>query len=428
MKNIQKQGRKSKGNRFFGSIRKGVKVVGDLGGEGESDDTRIALIQALIPLGLRAVNDELQNEVMKLAGARYGREEETKDIVRWGSQEGSVYLQDMKVKVQVPRVRNKRTGQEVGLESYRRLQEPTEGDRNLLGKVLLGLSCHRYAETAQLIPEVFGMSPSAISQRFIKASAKKLEEFNSRRLEQYDIVAIILDGKTFAREQIVIAVGITMSGRKVFLGFVQTATENAVVCKEFLQSLIERGLSYERGLLFVVDGSKGFKKAISSIYNGYALIQRCQWHKRKNVVSHLLKSEQAAWRKRLQNAYEQPTYAEAYEALQRCRRDLARINKSALASLDEGFEETLTLHRLELFPELGRSLKTTNCLESINAQVSRLTKRVTYWKNSDQKHRWIATTLLNIEPRLNRIHGYKALPKLRKALQQTLNLKDANVA
>lgn len=428
MKNIQKQGRKSKGNRLPASIRKGAISVRELAEDEENDDTRIALIQALIPLGLRAVNDELQNEVIKLAGDRYSREEETKDIVRWGSQDGSVYLQDVKVKVRVPRIRNKRSRREVPLESYNKLQEPMEGDKRLLDKVLLGLSCHRYAETAQLIPEVFGVSASAVSQRYIKASSRKLKEFNCRRLEQYDIVTIILDGKTFTQEQIVIAVGITMSGEKVFLGFIQTATENAAVCKEFLQSLIERGLSYEQGLLFVIDGSKGFKKAITDVYNGYAMIQRCQWHKRENVVGYLLKSEQAAWRERLQNAYEQSTYEDVYESLQRCRRDLARINKSALASLDEGFEETLTLHRLGLFPELGRSLKTTNCLESINAQISRLTKRVTYWKTSDQKHRWIAAALLNIEPRLNRIQGYKALPKLRKALQQTLNLKNVEVA
>jgi len=394
----------------------------------ESFDVRIALIQELIPIGLMAVNDILQNEVTQLAGPRYSRRQDKRYIVRWGAQQGSVYLQDTKVKVRVPRIRNRKTDKEVILSNYQKLQQPLEGDKNLLVKVLNGLSCHKYAEAAQKVPEVFGLSASSISKRFIKASARKLKEFNARRLEEYDIVAIIIDGKTFAKEQMIIAVGITITGRKVFLGFVQTATENALVCKEFLQSLIDRGLLYKQGVLFIIDGSKGIRKAITDVFGIYALIQRCQWHKRENVVSYLPKSKQASMRKKLQHAYEKLTYKEALNELNKCRKELAFINQSAVRSLDEGLEETLTLHRLGVFDVLGISLKTTNCLESINAQVSRLLYRITYWKNSDQKHRWLASALLAIETNLRRIKGYTALPQLRSALQQTLKLENVDAA
>ena len=394
----------------------------------EGFDVRLVLIQELIPIGLMAVNEILQNEVTRLAGPRYNRLKDKRDMVRWGSQQGSVYLQDTKVKVRVPRVRDRKTDKEVALSNYRKLQQPLEGDKNLLVKVLNGLSCHKYSEAAQKVPEVFSLSASSISKRFIRASAKKLRDFNCRRLEKYDITAIVIDGKTFAKEQMVIAVGITISGEKVFLGFVQTATENATVCKEFLQSLIDRGLLYRQGILFVIDGSKGIRKAITSVFGSYALIQRCQWHKRENVVSYLPKSQQAQMRKKLQHAYEQPTYQKALDALKKCRLELSRMNQSAVKSLDEGLEETLTLHRLGVFPVLGISLKTTNCLESINAQLSRLLKRVTYWKNSNQKHRWLASSLLSIEQNLRRIKGYTALPQLRSALQRTLNLENVNVA
>ena len=394
----------------------------------EGFDVRITLIQELIPIGLMAVNDILQQEVTKLAGARYNRIKDKRDIVRWGSQSGSVYLQDTKVKVRVPRARNRKTDKEVVLSNYRKLQEPLDGDKNLLVKVLNGLSCHKYSEAAQNVQEVFGLSASSISKRFIRASARRLKDFNFRRLENYDIVAIVIDGKTFAKEQMVIAVGITVTGKKILLGFVQTATENASVCKEFLQSLIDRGLLYKQGILFIIDGSKGIRKAITDVFDGYALIQRCQWHKRENVVSYLPKSEQASMRKKLQNAYEQTTYEKAFEAIKKCRSELSCINQSAVKSLDEGLEETLTLHRLGLFSTLGISLKTTNCLESINAQLSRLLYRVTYWKNSNQKHRWLASALLSIEPKLRRIKGYKALPQLRDALQRTLKLENVNVA
>ena len=97
------------------------------------------------------------------------------------------------------------------------------------------------------------------------------------------------------------------------------------------------------------------------------------------------------------------------------------MNESAAASLEEGLEETLTLHRLALFPQLGISLKTTNCIESLMALVEEYTGKVDYWRNSFQKHRWVATALLEIEPRLRRIKGCRNLQKLREALKQCLH-------
>ena len=80
-------------------------------GRGWEDlDTRVALIQALIPLGLGAVEEELQREVERLAGPRYARKDGAPDRVRWGRQRGSVYLLDHKVPVQVPRVRDQAAG------------------------------------------------------------------------------------------------------------------------------------------------------------------------------------------------------------------------------------------------------------------------------------------------------------------------------
>ena len=152
------------------------------------------------------------------------------------------------------------------------------------------------------------------------------------------------------------------------------------------------------------------------------LIQRCQWHKRENVISYLPRAEQKSWRQRLQRAYQRPTYKEAVQDLKALRQDLAEVNQSAVASLDEGFEETLTLHRLGVFPLVGRSLKTTNAIESVNALAEQRCGRVDHWKNSGQKHRWLATTLLEIEPRLRRLLGYRHLPLLRVAIQKNLGI------
>jgi len=161
---------------------------------------------------------------------------------------------------------------------------------------------------------------------------------------------------------------------------------------------------------------------VRQAFRSSALVQRCQWHKRENVVRHVPKGEQATWRRRLQRAYQRPTYAEASAALTRLQTELEDRNQSAARSLAEGLEETLTLHRLGVFALLGLSFKTTNCLESINAMVEERCSKVDRWTNSHQRQRWLATALLDIEPRLRRVKGYRHLPRLREALQRDLNL------
>ena len=119
----------------------------------------------------------------------------------------------------------------------------------------------------------------------------------------------------------------------------------------------------------ILDGGKGLRTAVRKAFRGLALVQRCQWHKRENVVSYLAKNEQAMWRQRLQRAYNRPDYAEALGALETLHGELDERNQSAADSLAEGLDETLTLHRLGVYGVLGRSLKTTTCLESVNALV-----------------------------------------------------------
>lgn len=398
----------------------------------EDVNTTVTLIQALIPLGLRAVGEALATEVTRLVGPRYSRTSGIPGHVRWGHQQGSVYLADQKLPITYQRVRDRRRKTEVPLTTYQQLQLPRQADAGLFRKVLLGLSCRNYEVCAEAVPEAFGLSPSTVSRRFIRASARQLQTLQERRLDTYDVVVLLLDGKTFAEDRMVIALGITLTGEKVILGFVQTATENETVCAAFLRELVERGLRTEQGLLCVIDGAKGLRKAIQTVFGDYGIVQRCQWHKRENVLAYLPKRQRASVRRKLQAAYEQPTEEAATRAFGRLRQELRLMNASAVTSLDEGFEETLTLHRLGLFPRLGVSLKTTNCLESINALLEQRTDKVDRWRTSDQKQRWLAAALLDIEPRLRRIKGFRALPLLRIALHAELrgevNLAESHVA
>lgn len=377
----------------------------------------IELIQTLIPLGVRAVEEALQAEVRALAGPRYARHDERPDVVRWGQQPGSIFVADQKLGINVPRVRDRSTGHEVPLATYAQFQTPRRQDVGLFRRVLGGLSCREYEQAAEAVPEAFGLAKSSVSRRFVRASAGELRRLFERRHDDAEWLVLVLDGKTFAGDQLVIALGVTTTGEKRILGLVQTASENRRVIASFLRDLGDRGLPLDRRLLVVIDGAKGLRAAVREVF-GDVPVQRCQWHKRENVVSYLALAEQAEWRRKLQAAYAHPSYADAKRALHRLVRELHVLNASAAASLDEGLEETLTLHRLNVFPELGVSFKTTNLIESVMSRLEARTHRVTHWRTSDQKLRWCAAALWAMEKQFRRVKGCRHLKLLRTALQK----------
>jgi len=387
----------------------------------------LAMIQALIPLGLRAVEEALQQEVSALAGARYARHGGAPGVVRWGQQAGSIFLADQKLPITVPRVRDQVARSEVPLATYATLQTPRALDTGLFRRVLGGISCREYEAAAEAVPAAFGLAKSSVSRRFVRASARALRQLHERRHDDAEWLVLLLDGKTFASDQMVIALGVTTAGEKRILGMVQTATENKRVCAAFLRELQERGFHATDDLLVVLDGAKGLRAAVREAY-GDVPVQRCQWHKRENVVSYLTKPLQIVWRRKLQAAYAHGSYADAKRALQRLVRELTTINESAARSLEEGLEETLTLHRLGVVAELGTSFKTTNLIESVMARVEAKTRRVDRWRTSDQKLRWCAAALLQIEKQFRKVKGCKKLGLLQQALKRKLHLVSSTAA
>ena len=381
----------------------------------EEPDIRLSVIQDLIPLGLKAVGEELQNELKRLAGEKHSRNGHN---ARWGKQNGSVYLRNEKFPISVPRLRNVVTNQEVPLQTYQQLQKPFDDDGNIMRRLLHGLSTHKYPESSALAAEAFGISASNLSRRFKKCSANKLKDLQERSLAEYDIVVMFVDGKRYAEDGIMTAMGITMSGEKIILGIEQVHNENASAIGQWLERLIERGLKFEQGILFIIDGAKGIRKAIEQKFKQYAIIQRCRWHKRENVVAYLNDADKVTYRRRLQDAYKKTTHKEASAALKQILRDLEKINQSAANSLLEGLDETLTIHTLGLSAELARSLGTTNCIEGFMSQIGAYTDKVDRWQNSNQIQRWTATSALDIEPRLHKIYGFRFLPVLRFKLQE----------
>ena len=380
----------------------------------EDFDVKLSVIQELIPLGLKAVAEELNNEVRRLAGERHSR---GGDNARWGRQSGSVYLRDQKFGISVPRVRDVVANQEIPLQAYQRLQEPFS-DEESMRRLLHGLSTHKYHESSSLAAEAFGISASNLSKKFKKSSGNKLQQLQTRSLTQYDIAAIFMDAKRYADDGIIVGLGVTIDGKKIVLGIEQIHSENGRAIEQWMDRLIERGLKFERGVLFIIDGSKGIKKAIEQKFSVYALTQRCRWHKRENIVAYLDEAQQVVFRRRLQEAYARTTYKEAKASLMKLHQELEKFNESAANSLLEGLEETLTIHHLGLSPELSRSLSTTNCIEGVMSQLGSYTDKVDRWHNSNQILRWTGMGLMDIEPRLQRIHGHGYLKVLRYRLQE----------
>ncbi len=388
-------------------------------------EARMLMIQQLIPVGLRAVEAELQLEIMSLVGERDSRGGELK---RWGENPGSVYLGDQKVETQVPRVRNLKAKAEVQLQSYERLQSPQMINDMALSRVINGMNQRDYSKVAVSVPETFGIKKTSVCRRFIRASGKKLKELAGRNLSQHDIVAIFTDGKWFADNEIVIALGVAIDGDEILLGFVETGTENHKVCKQFLLSLRDRGLNLDKKILFIIDGGKGLHKGIREVMREKAIIQRCQWQKRGNVVSYLDKKNQEGFRRKLSAAFELPTYEKTKARLEAIKRELSLMNHSAVTGLEEGLEETLTLHRLGIFTKLGTSFKTTNCIENVNKLLATKTDLVDHWQNSNQRQRLVASAMLEIEPGLKKVKGYVHLAELRNSVATATTNKQSKYA
>lgn len=381
---------------------------------------RIQLIQELIPIGLMAVAEELEREVAEIlenAEAASDRNGNAAKIKRYGSNPGTVRLGDRILPIRVPRLRSSEG--EVPLGSYRMLHGHPELDsESIYRKVSKGVSTRDLEETLRPVTGAIGASKSTISRKTLLETTKRLNELGTRSLAGFELTALFIDGTSFAADQMIIALGIDENGRKIVLGFTQASTEASEPIADLLRSFLARGLVLAPRVLACIDGSKGIRKAVKVVFDDRVFVQRCQWHKRENVASYLPKSEQESFKKRIQNAYDRPTYSEAREALAELEMELQSRNQNALRSLQEGQEETLTLHRLGLFPVIGMSFKTTNCIESLNSQAKSFCRRVRHWTDSLQKQRWLASALLDLEPNLHRVRGYQHLSELRQQMMK----------
>jgi len=383
-------------------------------------------IQMILPLaGIVGMLQEGVGHLMREAGLLLMMgvmEEEVRHVVgersvpnagrqanRWGKEQGYCVVDGQKVPIERTRVRDK-ANREVKLGSYELFQRSGPLEAAVWDKITRGLSTRNYGPVVKDFANAYGVEKSAVSENFIEASREKLKALMERPLGKLNLCAVLIDGTPFKDRQMIVALGIGCDGAKTVLGLREGATENTTVVSALLSDLVERGLDFSAPRLYILDGGKALHAAVKRHAGEAAFIQRCQVHKKRNVIDHLPEDHKADVKRKLQNAYAMAEYADAKRALDRLHRELMDINPSAARSLEEGMEETLTVHRLRVPEQLRRTLSSTNVIESAFSIVETVCRNVKRWRHGDHIERWIASGLLVAERQFRKVIGHREIP------------------
>ena len=379
---------------------------------------REALFDTVIASGLEFVGEVREEERTTLCGPRY-QHDPRRQALRTGAVTSSLSLGGRRVAVERPRARSI-DGRELSLPSWRAWSARDPLEQRAIEQMLVGVSTRRYARSLEPLPSelrVRGIGKSAISERFVVGTARRLAALMQRELGGLQVIAVMIDGVRFAEHVVLAAIGIDTGGMKHVLGLREGATENVASCKALLVDLIERGLPTERTLLLVIDGAKALHKAITDSFGERALIQRCREHKKRNVTDALPERMRSSVRGAMSQAYATRDAKRAARLLENLARRLESDHPGAAASLREGLEETLTLTRLALPESLERVLASTNLIENLFSRVRDLARRVKRWQGGAMILRWTAAGALEAERSFRRVAGYRGLPKLLAALR-----------
>lgn len=360
----------------------------------------------------------IESEVQEYCGKKWSREA---NYSRYGHDKHAwAYFAGQKVPIpHKQRVRPKDGGQEVQLQHYEALHDPGLMSDEVMKHMLRGCSTRDYDEVITHLSSRSGTSKSAISNVFIKASKKELDELNGRNLKGKDFFAIFLDGIEFGGEHLLAVVGIDISGTKMVLGVRSGDTENNEVVKDLLNDLNERGLVIEQNTLFILDGSKALKKGVIRVFGEKAIIVRCLKHKIDNIEKYIPDDRWGELRRKMFAMAGLKKYEDAKKEYENIRRWLNGISERAATSLDEGGEDLLVLQLMGCPAELRKSLYTTNIIESLFSVVRNKMNRVKRWRTGKKMaERWFASiSLLHERTRMRKIIGARQIPEFLNILR-----------
>jgi len=385
-----------------------------------AEDMREGLLALAVGAGLQVMATLMEADVAAVCGPR-GKHDPRRSAVRHGRERGSVTLGGRRVGVDRPRMRAS-DGGEVPVAAYELFSRSEILGRMAMGKMLGGLSSRRYRVGLEPVGEKLeraasATSKSAVSRRFVAMTETALAELLAAPLGNLDLVALMIDGVHFGEHLCVVALGIGIDGTKHPLGLVEGSTENTTVVTELLSDLRGRGLDTTRPILVGIDGGKALHAAITAVFD-HPVIQRCQMHKLRNVADKLPDDLAKAVTKKMRAAYHAPSAIIAEAQLEALARELEHTHPGAAGSLREGLSETLTVLRLGVPPTLARTLRSTNCIESMISICRNHSANVKNWQNGNMALRWCAAGLVEAGKQFRRVNGHLHLPALRTALER----------
>lgn len=387
--------------------------------QGVMQDVQQAFYGLCIEAGRRVLDVMMEADREALCGPK-GVPDAQRRAVRGGHTSSRVVLGGQRIDIRRPRARALDSG-ELPLPTFAWAAGADPLNAATLAAVAAGVSTRRYASTLDPLPPKVRRScasKSAVSRRFKELSQQQLDAWLNRRLDTLDLPVIMIDGIHFADRVVLIALGIDDHAGKHILGIREGSSEAARVVTALLSDLIERGLDAQRARLWVIDGGKALRRAITQTFGAAAIIQRCQEHKRRNVLDHLPKTLHASVNRALRDAYAASDADLARRQLQRLANSLTSKHPGAAASLREGLEDTLTLQTLGITGSLYRTLRTTNPIENLNGLVASYTRNVKRWSDGAMVLRWVASALSDAAARMRRLRGCDQMKTLLQALAQ----------
>ena len=368
--------------------------------QGVLQDVKHAFYGLCINAGKQVLAAMMEADRIALCGPK-GVPDAARRAVRGGSTPSAVVLGGQRIGIKRPRARSVHAG-ELELPSFAWASGADPLEAATMAAIAAGVSMRRYASTLEELPppaQALSVSKSATSRRFVALSEEQLRQWLSRPLDRLDLPVVMVDGIHFHDRVILVAVGIDAQGNKHVLGLREGATESTRVVRSLLSDLVARGLDADRPRLWVIDGGKALRKAIVETFGATALIQRCQEHKRRNVLEHLSAELQASVGRALRDAWDSANAELAKKQLQRLATSLQSTHPGAAASLREGLEETLTVQALGITGALYRTLRTTNPIENLNGSIAHYTRNVKRWRDGQMTLRWVASALSDAKAR-----------------------------
>ena len=409
------------------SLTKRVKPVRNAGNvdvqmslpmAGVLDDVRHAFFGLCVQAGKQVLAAMMEADRQALCGPK-GCPDALRRAYRGGHTRSSVVLGGQRMAINRPRARTIDAG-ELSLPTFEWAAAGDPLDRATMHAIAAGVSTRRYRTTLDELPSgerASSVSKSAVSRRYVELSTEQMHEWLSRRLDDLDLPVVMIDGIHFSDRVILVALGIDAKGRKHVLGLREGTTEKTQVVKALLADLVDRGLDADQPRLWVIDGGKALRRAIVQTFGTTALIQRCQEHKRRNVIDHLPDELHASITRALRDAWDSADVKLAKRQLERLASSLQSKHPGAAASLREGLEDTMTAQSLGITGALYRTLRTTNPIENLNGSIANYTRNVKRWRDGQMVQRWVASALSDASKRFRALRGFRDMKQLIAALQ-----------